>query len=136
MNFHRFRWQLTTSLLVILAATIPKASMYTEACSVNMFSGDFWAIISAGSTTRVSGMLGDNTLVPFTLIWLLWKWNICRLVKRSLSYSLLSWACKLWLWADNLGTISRDTHFANSQTVLIKNKNSFGFFQRETFFLF
>jgi len=55
---------LTTNLLVTLAATMPKARMYTEACSVKMFWGDFWAIIRAGSTTSVSGMLGDRTLVP------------------------------------------------------------------------
>lgn len=55
---------LTTNLLVTLAATIPKARMYTEACSVKMFCGDFWAIIRAGSTTSVRGMLGDSTLVP------------------------------------------------------------------------
>lgn len=134
-DIQRFHCQLTTSLLVILAATIPKARMYTEACSVNIFSGDFWAIIRAGSTTKVSGMLGDNTLVPFTLLKSMWKWNILILVKRCFLYTLL-WACKLWMWTDNLGAISRDAHFANSQTVLIKNKNSFGFFQQETFFLF
>lgn len=55
---------LTTSLLVTLAATMPNAMMYTDACSVKRFCGDFWAIIRAGSTTSVSGMLGERTLVP------------------------------------------------------------------------
>lgn len=55
---------LTTNLLVTLAATMPNAMIYKDECSVKMFSGDFWAIINAGNTTKVKGILGDNTLVP------------------------------------------------------------------------
>lgn len=50
-----------------LAATIPNVMMYRDGYVSKTLSTDFSEIISAPNTTATNGIIGDKTLVPYTM---------------------------------------------------------------------
>lgn len=48
-----------------MAATIPKAKIYSDGYVSNTWSTDFSDIINAGNTTKANGIIGEITLVPY-----------------------------------------------------------------------
>jgi len=57
-------YRLTTSLLLILDAAMPKLTMYSTMLFWKTSVGDFIQIVTASPISRPIGPSGDNTLVP------------------------------------------------------------------------
>lgn len=109
--------------MVTLAATIPKAKMYSDGYISNTFSVDFSEIMNAGNTTKANGMTGDMTLVPYNFCFI---WNKrrdlinlhCKINNNHLSHTKIVSALKFGLLIGGIVTII---------TIKINQKDMAGF---------